>query len=77
MPVYQCCFLDDQGHTQRIVAIRAADASAAEREAMTHHLTGRLSLSGFELWGEGRRLLTFKLPKADGDPRQSDFQFPD
>jgi hypothetical protein len=74
MPVYQCCFLNDHGHTERIVAIRAADASAAQQEAMTH-LAGRLPLSGFELWGEGRRVITYKPPKTDGDPRQADFQF--
>ena len=73
MPVFHCCFLDRNGHTERMLAIRAADASAAQREAM-NHMTEQPSFSGFELWGEGQRIITYKPPK-DEAPEQADFQF--
>jgi hypothetical protein len=74
MTVYHCCFLDRHGHTDRMVAIRAADVSTARRKAMSL-MTERAAFSGFELWGDGRKIITYEPPKADA-PQLADSESP-
>ena len=67
MPAYQCCFLNDKGHTVRIEAFHASDTAEAHREAMSRM---RGAFAGFELWSESRRAAEYKVAKlaSPGSP---------
>jgi hypothetical protein len=72
MPTYQCCFLDERGRAEEIVSIRAVDDAEAQQKAMAQ-MTGDATYASFELWNEGRMVITYK-PTQDralegaGDP---------
>ena len=67
MPSYQCCFLDENEQTVRTQVLGARDDVGARREAMTL-LTRVGRFSGYELWGEGRKIDEYKLVKK---PKQA------
>jgi hypothetical protein len=62
LPIYQCCFLDENEKTVRTQVLGARDYADAHREAMT--LMTRVGrFSGFELWAEGRKVDEYRLVK--------------
>jgi hypothetical protein len=71
-PSYHCCLLDARGRAEEIVIIRAADAAEAERKAIAY-MSGDAAYSGFELWNDGRMVMTCKptqnrAPECSNDP---------
>ena len=62
MPIYQCCFLDENEQTVRTQILGARDEPEARREAITL-LTRVGRFSGYELWAEGRLIAEYRPVK--------------
>jgi hypothetical protein len=62
MPIYQCCFLDENEEIVQTQVLGSRDERDARREVMTLMMrVGRFS--GYELWGEGRKIAEYKPVK--------------
>jgi hypothetical protein len=64
MPIFQCCFLDENEQTVRTEVLGSRDEVDARREAMTLMMrVGRFA--GYELWAEGRKIAEHRPVKEN------------
>ena len=62
MPTFQCCFFDENEEIVQTQVLGSRDELDARREAVTLMMrVGRFS--GYELWGEGRKIAEYRPVK--------------